>query len=365
MMRNQKLKRLFLIVVLSSIIFFACVLSSHAAMRTRIVVLPFYAEQGEDVDTGLSDRGFHYRRISGFIENRLVRHHFEVIDPFAKDASEIEWSRVMETSREDSALACRDMANRFAVDAVYLVWIEVNTRKTADGYWKASVILDGKGYDSAGRSLGANVLKTFKATKRDFNEAVAVVEEEVGDIVGRTLTGWKEERMSGNTVQAYSETNGETQKGLLAARIENQAKYVSLRLDLANEYEIVEAFGKVVNTVRGVVYAKQYNMRIVSDNPQACVTEWGVEINPEETDSFRLQANIMKMINDILDAGGQINMKGVMYRYTSSEKKLLMGIRPGTATAGSVQFIIDRERMRNQEFFSRHYLKKSVKKGKN
>jgi len=149
----------------------------------------------------------------------------------------------MERAREDSSLACMDMANRFAVDAVYLVWLEVN-----------------------------------------------------------------------------------------AKNIQNQAKYVNLRLDQANEYEIVEMFGKVVNTVRGVSHAKRFNQRIVSDNPQACVTEWEVEIDPNATDPFRLQANIMKMINDILDAGGTIKINGVPYRYTPLEMKLMMGIIPGNAT---------------------------------
>ena len=50
-------------------------------------------------------------------------------------------------------------------------------------------------------------------------------------------------------------------------------------LDKANEYEIVEVFGKVVNTVRGVKHAKRFNQRIVSDNPQACVTEW-IQVQP-------------------------------------------------------------------------------------
>ena len=353
-MRSKRMNRLVMVLVLAAVMVASSVLSAGAALRTRIVVLPFYVEQGRDADTGSSDLGFHYRRISGFIENHLVSHHFEVIDPFAKDAFEKELSRVMESAREDSALACREMANRFAVDAVYLVWLNVKAQKTADGYWKASAILDGKGYDSGGRSLGANVLKTFKVTKRYFDEAVAIVEKEVGDVVGRTLTNWSVKKGVTHGVQTSQSSPTQSGEGVLAKNIENQEKYINLRLDQANEYEIVEVFGKVVNTVRGVIDARRFNQRIVPDNPQACVTEWEVEIDPGATDSFRLQANIMKMVNDLLDAGGTIRIKGVPYRYTPLEMKLMMGIMPGTATSRSVQFFIDRERMRDREFSGRH-----------
>ncbi len=206
------------------------------------------------------------------------------------------------------------------------------------------------GFEHQTGIAGANVLKTFKVTKRDFDEAVAIVEKEVGDVVGRTLTNWSKKRTTGNVVQNYSGSQNSNGKGMLAKNIENQEKYINLRLDKANEYEIVEAFGKVVNTVRGVKHAKRFNQRIVSDNPQACVTEWEVEIDTSATDSFRLQANIMKTINDILNAGGTIRINGVPYRYTSSEMKLMMGIMPVTATSRSIQFVIDRERMRDREF---------------
>ncbi len=350
---KKRTSRWTVVSVLAVVMIVSSALSASAALRTRIVVLPFYAEQGRDLDTGSNELGFHYRRMSGFIENHLVSHNFEVIDPFAKDATDKELSRVMQTAREDSARACLDMANRFAVDAVYLVWLNVKARQTPDGYWKASAMLDGKGYDSGGRSLGANVMKTFKETRRDFDEAVGMVEKEVGDVVGRTLTNWSANRAAANVVQAVP-ASGNSGQGVLAKNINAQAKYINLRLDKANEYEIVEVFGKVVNTVRGVEQAKRFNQRIVPDNPQACVTEWEVEIDPVSTDPFRLQANVMKMINDILDAGGTLNIKGVPYRYTPSEMKLLMGIMPGTATSRSVQFVIDRERMRDREFAGRH-----------
>ncbi len=277
-----------------------------------------------------------------------------MIDPFARDASETELNAVMEKAKQDSLMVAKNMCQRYAVDAAYIVWLTVKTQKTSDGYYQASAILDGKGYDSGGRSLGANVLKTFKVTRRDFDEAVAIVEKEVGDVVGRTLTNWSDNRPVHNVVSSSQGQSTGSGEGVLAKNIAKQAQYVNLRLDQANEYELVEAFGKVVNTVRGVTAARRYNQRIVPDNPQACVTEWEVAIDTNQTDPFRLQANIMKMVNDILDAGGTIRINGVPYRYTPSEMKLMMGLRPGEATSRSIQFVVDRERARDREFAGRH-----------
>lgn len=316
---------------------------ADAGMRTRIVVLPFYTEQGQPADN--SD-GRHYRRLSGFIENHLVAHGFEVIDPFARDASEREYGRVLQRAEKDSLLVATNMCQRYAVDAVYMVWLNVKTFRTADGYTQANAIVDGKGYDSAGRSLGINLLKNIRISRRDFDEAVAVAEKEVGDMVGQALTQWDRERIKSIPPEASP--------GILARRIDEQSPFVTVRLEQASEYEVVEAFGKVVNTVRGVKEAKLYNQRIVPDNPQACVTEWSVEIDTRETDPFRLQANIMKMVNDILDAGGNGRIKGVPYRYTPGEIRMMMGLMPGEATTRSIQFVVNRARAREREIAARH-----------
>lgn len=330
-------------------LFFVGLSPAKAHLKTRIVVLPFYVEQGQDAYTVFSDDGLHYRRMSGFIENHLVDTGFQVVDPFAKDGSEKEYSRLMERAREDSALACMDMAGRYAVDVVYIVWLEVTARKTLDGYWKASAVVTGKGYDSAGRSLGVSILETFKVTRRDFNQAVALVEKEVGEAVGIKLTRWR----TSAEAEKFMVTRTKDPSRLKTV-IQDNERYVHIRLDQANVPEITEAFGKVVNTVRGVLAARQYYHRIVPDNPQACVTEWKVEIDTDETDPFRLQANIMKMIYDILDSGGTLRLKGVPYRYSPEEIRLMNGIYPGSATSRSIQFIVDRKRMRDRETFGKH-----------
>ena len=332
------------------------VVANSAMAQTRIVVIPLYTEKGKEAKDG-GNQTLHYRRAMGFIENQLVRHGFEVINPFAKDASEAEYNRVMERAREDSPLASRDMCKKYAVDAAYIVWLNVKIKRTSDGYCKANARLDGQGYDSAGRSLGANVSKTFKATRRDCDNAIAEVEKEVGDLVGRKLTAWRVGKAKGSVVTAESDVSQksgstQTEDGVLIRRTTALKDLINVRLDGATEYELTEVFGKVINTVTGVLEAKRYSSSLIPDNPQACFMIWRVRI--EDTDPFRLQANVMKMIDDILDAGGAITLKGVPYRYTAAEIDLLKGIRPGDSTTREIQFVVDRERARDREFSGRH-----------
>lgn len=333
----------------------------------RIVVLPFYAEEGIDNKNG-GNATLHYRRMMRFINNQLVRHDFEVINPFAHDASEREMNRLMERSREDSSLATLEMCKKYGTDAAYISWLKVKIKKTDDGYCKASARLEGEGYDSAGHDLGAGLSKTFNVTRRDCDDAIAEVEKEVGDLVGRKLTAWSGNRSSNVVVapvpppppapqtapvRPVSQTaTAATEGGVLARNIQKTEAYVTVRLDGATDYEIVETFGKVVKTARGVEYAKNYSQRIVPDNPQASFVNWRVTLT--ETDPFVLQANIVKMLSDISDSGGELVMNGVPYRYTAAEIDLLKGIRPGDATSREIQFVLDRELVRDREMTQRH-----------
>lgn len=348
--------RITAICLLSMAIMMALSSISAASMPIRMVVLPFYSEEGRDTKDG-GEATTHYRRMMRFINNQLVRHDFEVINPFAADASEREYNRVMERAREDSPLAALEMCKKYGTDAAYIVWLKVKVRKTDDGYCKASARLDGEGYDAAARDLGAGLSKTFKVTRRDCDDAIAEVEKEVGDLVGRKLTAWSGERRSatvvshsGETATATTETGTAAESGgILARSIKKNANLISVRLDQATDYAVVEAFGKVVNTARGVMEAKLYSQRIVPDNPQASFIKWRLALDGAETEPFRLQANVMKMIGDISDAGGTITIKGVPYRYTPAEIDMLKGIRPGDATSREVQFVVDRERVRDLE----------------
>ncbi len=338
--------------------------AAMAADPIRIVVLPFYNEEGVDTKDGGKVTN-DYRRMMRFINNQLVRHDFEVINPFAHDASEREYNQVMERAREDSPLAALEMCKKYGTDAAYITWLSVKLKKTDDGYCKASARVDGEGYDSAAHDLGAGLSKTFKVTRRDCDDAIAEVEKEVGDLVGRKLTAWSGKSSNAGVVVpaattaavataavAPSAAQPTTQGGVLAKNIRKHENLINIKLDQVTEHAVAEAFGKVVNTVTGVVDAKRYSSRIVSDNPQASFVNWRVTI--AETDPFRLQTNIMKMINDISDAGGTVTIKSVPYRYTPAEIDMLKGIRPADATSREIQFVLDRELVRDNEMAGRH-----------
>jgi len=122
---------------------------------------------------------------------------------------------------------------------------------------------------------------------------------------------------------------------------------IEVRLEGVTEYTLSEVFAKVINAAAGVVEAKRMASSIVPNNRHVSWVVWRVKI--EDTDSLRLQTNILKMIHDILDAGVTIHYKGIPYRYTPEDLALLKGIRPGDSTSQKIQFVIDRDLARDKE----------------
>lgn len=323
-------------------------LAAQAMEKTRIVVLPFYSEEGVDAASGFGVE--HYRRTMRFINNQLDRHDFEVINPFAKENIEREYDRVMERAREDSVLAVRELCEKYGVDVAYIVWLKVKVKHTPDGYYKASVILDGEGYDAAGHDLGAGVYETHNVTRRDRDEAIGLVEKWSGDLVGRKLTAWNgEHRPVATAVVTESiPATGTQNNGVLARNAKKYQDIINVRLDGATDWQIAEVFGKILNTVTGMQDATRYGSSIVPNNPQASYVAWRAHI--DGTEPFRLQANIMTMIKQVIDAGGQLTLKGVPYRYSAEEIELLKGVRPGKANARQLQFVVDRNLLIDREY---------------
>jgi len=142
--------------------------------------------------------------------------------------------------------------------------------------------------------------------------------------------------------------NGGVSGGVLEQNLRQYEKLVTVRLDGATDAAVAEVFGKIVSTAPGVVSSKRYSTEIIPDDPQGCHILWRATI--DKTDSFVLQTNIMKMVNDVLAAGGTLTLKGVPYRYTPSEIALLGGVRPADATSREIQFVVDRELARDREF---------------
>lgn len=320
--------------------------------QTRIVVLPGYVEDGADI----KDRSYamkHYRRIARFMNNQLVRHGFEVINPVAKDAGVKEYNRTMERAREDSSLAVLEMTRKYEADVAYVVWLTVKKRITSDGFCKVTATIEGEGYDSGARDLGVGVEKTMKYTKRECDEAIRKAEKEVGDLVGRKLTAWGGAAGSRASAPVVSDRgSARSSGGALQRNATAMSKLINLKLMEVTEPAIASVFGKVLNTTRGVVEAKRYRSKIMPENPQASYVSWRITI--DGTDPFRVQENVMKAINDISDAGGNITHKGITYRYSAGEIDMLKGVRQLDATSAEVIFIVDRERARDMEMSGRH-----------
>jgi hypothetical protein len=122
-----------------------------------------------------------------------------------------------------------------------------------------------------------------------------------------------------------------------ACAAENQ---VNIRLDGATEYELAEIFGKVVQNAPGVIESRRYSSKIIPDSPNASFVHWRVRI--EGTDPGRLQGNIMGTIRQIISAGGNATIRGVLYRLSADEVGLLKKIRPANASGTEIQFVAGR-----------------------
>ena len=131
--------------------------------------------------------GYRSWNLYRYIKLQLVRRGFEVIDP---SHTKEEYNRIREVARADSVLAARELTRWFVVDVVYLLWIEIDTRVTGDGYYRATARVEGEGYDSAAREIEAGLDRPFRMTRRECMDAIIRVERLTGDEVVRVLTAW-------------------------------------------------------------------------------------------------------------------------------------------------------------------------------
>jgi len=333
----------------------------------RIVVLPYFVESGNDIRAMNDDPRKHYRRIQRFINNQLVRHNFEVINPFAMEYTEEEYNASMQRAREDSALAARTLARKYGVDVVYLVSLRVTKSLTAEGLCKIKARIEGEGYDSAAHDLGVGWEETMTVTKHDCEDAWIEAERYAADEVGRVLTAWSQSPAATNytsggsrseEVVVIADSNRSAgsgtadcapsgEGGAIKRAGDRLGKFISVRLDGATTHEQVEIFGKVINTARGVYNAKVYRVDLKPNNPQASQTLWRVTINC--TDTFRLASNTNAMLRDIVESGGQTVRNGVVYEYTAAEVDLLKGIRMNNVSSREIQFVLDRRAAQRKE----------------
>lgn len=353
-MRHFNRKQISLMMIVAAV-FMMLASGSAFAMRTRIAVLPIYTENGGEVNQGKA--ASHYRRFMGMMNRELVQANFEVVNVFARDAAEKELNRTLQRAREDSLLVSGELCSRYGLDAVIVVKLDVKAKKVDNGAkWKAQSQVYLEGYDSAGRDLGIADDTDFLVTRDDFDRAVRDSEKELATWVARKLTAWGGNSRNSNVVHSGSShsNSSDKAKGGLANNIRAQEAYLFMELVGANEEEITEVFGKVLNTVRGVMGTKIVGQEIIANEPQRCYTRWQVKVDRNQTDTFRLKTNMNKLINDILDAGGYIKVNGVPYRYYPHEVKMMQGFRSSRVTSQSVTFIIDRDRMRARDLSNTH-----------
>ena len=154
------------------------------AAPTRIVVVPFFEESGTSVSPSTRH---HHRRVAGFINKQLVRAGFEVINPTAAGLNEADYNALLRRSRRDSSRTALDLNRRFGTDLSYIIWLRASTQRTQEGLCRARVNIEGEGYDSAGRDLGAAIDDRATVTRKHCDNALADAEAELGDRVGRML----------------------------------------------------------------------------------------------------------------------------------------------------------------------------------
>ena len=289
----------------------------------RIVILPIFMEGGKLGGAKDSAIRMRYRILIGLLADQLLAYKIEVLDPFARDDSNRELARVMQTAYEDTPRAVIDMSKKYAADAVLVIRIDSDTRRvknpnTGQRRWHTAAVFSAAGYDSGARSLGFNMNQTLEFFPPSFNGINSKIDETVS-------------REFANKVPRFT---------YVLNKLEDA---IDLLLSGAERYETVHVFGKILGTVKGVENIDHLTQRIVIGNPQACFSNWRIEINPSETNPFQLQANIMERIKSILDARESDHL----LRLSHHEIESLKGVRPADATSRSLQFVVDRELMRN------------------
>ena len=87
--------------------------------------------------------------------------------------------------RENAPVAVRELIRATAVDVVYLVRLDADTRISGDGYCRVRGLVQGEGYDSQGRLLAAGLDTTIRAANVNCENALGKFTTLVGDTVRR------------------------------------------------------------------------------------------------------------------------------------------------------------------------------------
>jgi len=278
-----------------------------SAAQTRIVVIPFYQENNDNQKDSVTH---HYRRISGLINNQLVSHQFEVMNPFAIEWKEREFNELLKQSHKDAAFFCKEMCRKYSSDIAYVLWITNEQTTTPDEFCKVNVTLEGQGYDSASRDIGVYIAETLQTIHPDCNRAVFEAEKKIAALTGEQLSK------------------------MLQKNIPFTDNTIAIRLEGDILPEISELFGKILNVSRGVVEAKSYRFRIHS------ISVWRVTI--DQTELFRLQSNILFLMRQIIQSNGHFQKNDVEFHYNDSVISALKRIQCKDSSSREILFVLDR-----------------------
>ena len=199
---------------LGGVLLLACVLFAGTVLGDdgppRISVLFYYTDTFREISDEYLDEDwakYRYRpppphvRLALQIVRRLVRHGFEVVGLNAHEHTRQIYNRLGEMAPEEAPLVAGELARMLMVDVVYLVWLDVETRVTDDGYCQARAWIEGEGYDSAAHRIDAWVNRFHHAAQRECDQAIIAAVDDASASVGRVLGVWK-------SVQQSAESDG-------------------------------------------------------------------------------------------------------------------------------------------------------------
>ncbi len=318
------------------------------AARPKVMIVPFYTEEGrtfKEVDPDLQD---FYRDVVGYVGSHLSRNCFTVANQWANDAMVRRSDWLQSRPREFSSRSIGQVAQRYGLSGVYVVRVKVFKRTSTDGIVVLRGIVRGDGYDAAGNSLGLPIKEKFSVSSRYREEAMIDLATELGDILGAELDA-SPNGDCGNLYYALTRDNSR-RPGVNAAIADS----VTVSVSGVRNSETIEALGKILNTSTGVRKnsrdrVEKITSEVHRDNTMMSRTIWQIELGREMSQQV-LQANIIKNAKDIVKAGGKAISKGIRYRYDYNTIRELSGLTVGDNYAkGNLSFQIDRNKMRSWE----------------
>ena len=242
---------------LGGVLLLACVLFAGTVLGDdgppRISVLFYYTDTFREISDEYLDEDwakYRYRpppphvRLALQIVRRLVRHGFEVVGLNAHEHTRQIYNRLGEMASGDAPLVAGELARMLMVDVVYLVWLDVETRVTDDGYCHARARIEGEGYDSAAHRIDAWVNRFHQAAQRECDRAIIAAVDDASASVGRVLGDWKNMQQSAESDASAEDIGARSSGSGGNGRAAEISPFIDVRLEGATSYEIAEVFGR-------------------------------------------------------------------------------------------------------------------------